>query len=442
MVFFTQLIKRPVVDKDGTRLGELVDLAFKDGEKLAEVTHIIVCEEGQFKKISWEYMKELIDRVSTKRMDVEIFLTKKSDEIKREKIEDPELLVSTLLDRQIVDITGLKIVRVNDVVLGKVGAKLCICGVDVGSGSILRRLGLDFFGKFSSSKSFLPWEYVEPIDKEIHSLRVSVDRSKLSKLHPADIADIMEDLNPKQRILMFNELDDHTAAKTLVETEPEVSKEMMDKVKTEKILALMQKLDADEVMELLDLIPKEKAEVIIPKLDVNVRRMLANLLEHPEYSAGRIMNPDVISVNENWSVHQVIEKLRTIAPKSSDIYYIYVVDENQKLVGVLSLRDIIIQQPGVLVAAISNRDVIKVGINTHKDEVAKIIIKYSLSALPVVDKEGILKGKITMNDVLEDTAHKAFRTKPKYAAIVRQHYPERHKNGTKDKRSLAKAKRK
>ena len=430
MVYFTQLLNRPVMDKEGKHIGKLTDLTFTDGEKYAEVTHLFVCENDQCKKISWEYIRELIDMTAAKKVDVDIVLTKKVDVIKWEQIEGSELLVSNLLDRQIVDITGLKVVRANDIVLRKIGTKFCIVGVDVGEGSILRRLGIDFFGKFSTSESFLPWEYVEPIEKGVPSLKVKVDRSKLNKLHPADIADIMEDLNPFQRILIFNELDEHTAAKTLVETEPEVSRAMISKVKTEKILTLMRKLDVDEIAEILGLIPKDKANLIINKLSPEVRNMLNKVRGYPEHSAGRIMNPNFISVNENATLMQVAEQLRSLPKESTkDVHYVYVVDSNQKLVGLLPLRDIIINQPEAIVSSIVNRRVIKVNTKTDKDEAAKIIIKYSLTSLPVVDEEGVLRGKIKMSDILEDTASKSYRSKPKYTSIIKQRNSERLNNG-------------
>jgi magnesium transporter len=202
---------------------------------------------------------------------------------------------------------------------------------------------------------------------------------------------------------------------------------MINRVQTKKVLTLLKKLDVDEVAEVLALIPKEKSDFIVSKLSPRVKKMITKVLGYPEDSAGRAMNPDILSATENMTVQQVIDKIRGLAPKSNGHYYVYVVDKEGKLIGVLSLHELIVSNLQAKIIDIANRNVIKVTTRTHKDEASKIIIRYSLSALPVVDREGVLRGKITMHDIMDETAEKSFLTKPKHAALLKR-YPRKQKH--------------
>ncbi|MEM5812624.1 MAG: PRC-barrel domain-containing protein, partial [Candidatus Aenigmatarchaeota archaeon] len=226
MVYFSQLKGRPVYDSEGKNIGSLIDMVFVDGEKYAEISHLVYSYKKTRRKISWSFVREL-KNPETPGLDADIYLNAPERELNPTFETEREFLVSKLIDKQIIDVDGVKVVRVNDVLLGKIEGKFCIAAVCVGAKSFLRSLAGEKLADLIGGKfreKIIPWEYVEPLDPDIQKLHIRLRRSKIADMHPADIADIMEDLTYKERELIFNALDREKSAKTIIESEPEIQK--------------------------------------------------------------------------------------------------------------------------------------------------------------------------------------------------------------------------
>jgi magnesium transporter len=258
MVFYSDIKGRQVIDSVGEEVGRLVDLIFVDGEKFAAISHIIYVGDDRYrKKVVWESVKELAGDGTRLRL----ILNKARADLKPQFEDEKELLVGSLLDKQIIDIDGLKVVRVNDVHLAKVDRFFSVVGVCVGGKSFVRRLGIPWVSRYLMPKAeerMIPWDSVEPLDRDLHSIHVKMQRTKIGKLHPSEIADIMEDLSQRERALIFNSLDADKAAKTLFESNEEVREAFLKDMKTHRIINILEHMSPDQAADMLSLMPKER----------------------------------------------------------------------------------------------------------------------------------------------------------------------------------------
>jgi magnesium transporter len=410
MVFYSELRDKDVYDSEGTKVGSLVDMIFVDGERYAHVSHIIYIGDDRYrKKVSFELIKELaIDEHGRK----EIRLNKERQVINPQFEDEKDLRVGSLLDKQIIDIDGLKVVRVNDLELAKIDKAFSIVGVCVGGKSFIRRLGLPWLTGLLQKKAkerVIPWGSVEPLDKSLHSIHVKLKRTKIGKLHPSEIADIMEDLSLRERALIFSSLDTGKAAMTLVEANEEVQESFLKDEKTHRILMVLEHMSPDQTADILSMMPKEKAEELIGMMRDEEKHKVREILGYHEESAGGLMRTDYIAIPDDYTAEKVINLIRQTKPESELLYRLYVVDKRHKLLGVLTIKSLILAQPDELVTGFMRHNILKIKVDAPKEEVAKALSMYSLFALPVVDELNTLKGVVTADDVLEELIPKKWQ---------------------------------
>ncbi len=323
--------------------------------------------------------------------------------------ENTLYLVKHILDKQIVDMDGRKLVRVNDLRMAILASGVLLVAVDVGIEGILRRLGiakpikkmLKPFAKSVPSKLIL-WDEVETIDFSNKGIKLSKAYSKLSTLHPSDLADIIEDLDSKTQAEIFASLDEERAADVLEELETEAKIKVIGSMPLEKAADVLEKMPADEVADLLDEIDEQKAEELLDEMENEASEEVRGLMEYPENSVGSLMATDYISFSEKMTVSETINELRRLKPEPDTIYYLYVVDGRENLIGTVSLRDIVISEPDTVLNDIMNKNVIHVYDNDKIDSLAEIISKYSLLAIPVVDADMKMLGVVVIDDVVYD----------------------------------------
>ena len=309
-------------------------------------------------------------------------------------------------DRQIVDMDGRKLVRVNDVKIAVVSNGTYLVAVDVGLQGLLRRLGiakpimkiLKVFKKTIPNNLVL-WGDVETVDFAHAGIKLSKDYSNLSKLHPSDLADIIEELDRNTQIAVFASLDQEQAADVLEELRPNVQKIMIENMALDKAADLLEKMPADEVADILEELKEERAEALLKEMENGASEEVRELMEYPENLVGSIMSTDYIFFNENNTAKETIDELRRLKPESDTIYYLYIVTKTEKLIATVSLRDIIIAEPQTILSEIMNRDIIYVYDNDKIDSMNEIISKYSLLAVPVVDANKVMVGVVAINDV-------------------------------------------
>lgn len=316
-------------------------------------------------------------------------------------------LAKQILDRQIVDVNGRKVVRVNDLRFAMIPSGTFLVAVDVGLEGLLRRLGLAKplkllikpFGLTIPSK-FMPWDEVEHINLPNLSIKISSPYSKLLTLHPSDIADIIEDLDRNSQIDFINTIDEEKAADVFEELEQDVQISLLENLPVQKAADVLEKMPADEAADILDDLDKEKAEELLNEMEKEASDEVRELMEYPDNTVGSLMTTDFIAFRKEFTVQQTIDELRKLKPESDTIYYLYVLDSDEKLLGTVSLRDLIISEPDTKLIDIMNKRVIKMQDYDKIDDLAEIISKYNLLAIPVVDNYSRLLGMILIDDVV------------------------------------------
>jgi len=316
-------------------------------------------------------------------------------------------LVKNIMDKQIVDINGKKLVRVNDLRLATLSSEIFVVAVDVGMEGLLRRLEmaklthkmLKLFGKTMPSKLIL-WDEVETIGFSNTNIQLSKSSTKLSTLHASDLADIIEELDRKTQAAVFASLDDEQAADVLEELETDAQISIIESMTVEKAADVLEKMPSDEVADILDEMEDDAAEELLSEMEKEVSEEVRELMEYADNKVGSLMATDFISFDENMTVASTIDELRRLKPESDSIYYIYVLDTNEKLIATVSLRDLIVSNPDVTLSSIMDINVKYVYDDGKIDTLADIISKYSLLSLPVVDHEMKMVGIVVIDDVV------------------------------------------
>ncbi len=325
-----------------------------------------------------------------------------------ELTEHMQLLAKNVLDRQLVDIDGRKVVRVNDIRLAVLSNGVYVVAVDVGLEGLLRRLGvakplkrlLKPFG-LSIPGNLILWDEVAAVEFSHAGIKLAKEHSKLSTLHPSDLADIIEDLDRNAQVAIFSSLDEERAADVLEELETDAQISIIESISKEKAADVLELMPADEAADLLDEMQEEKAEELLMEMESVASDEIRELMEYPDNEVGSIMTTDYISFNENLTVGQTLDELRKLKPESDSIYYLYVLDDADRLIATVSLRDIVISEPSVMLKEIMNTKVIFIYDHDKINSLAEIITKYSLLAIPVVDEHAVMLGMVIIDDVVD-----------------------------------------
>jgi CBS domain-containing protein len=323
-----------------------------------------------------------------------------------------EILVrETFLDKQIVDISGARAVRVNDLHMLIEKCNIWIVHMDVGFSGLLRRLGwLKLYQKivrwlvdYELEDKFIQWKFVQPLADadSAGTLALKTAYSKLSNVHPADLADILEDLGTEERETAFKALDISTAAQTIEKLPLKISLQLLGTLENNVLAEILDELPLDEAVDLLSELPRKKANAAFRNLPKKKVADLKELLKHAKNTAGSLMNTEFITVKFNATVSQALEKIKSEHEKAESIYYIYVLNEQNSLVGVLSLRQLLIAAPEQPVAEVMAAKVVKTGVDMRIEKIGQLFLKYNFHMLPVVDSHSKMKGIISVRDALE-----------------------------------------
>ncbi|MCX6675195.1 MAG: CBS domain-containing protein [Methanothrix sp.] len=399
VTFFSGLQGMKIVDKEGKSVGKLTDLSIKPGEMLLEISRIVYTSNILGEKV-------ILRMSSVSSIDRDIRLDVSRDEIPPGKLSESELLVTeTILDKQIVDIDGLKVVRVNDILLAQVKNSLCLVAADVGFKGILRRLG--FSGIANSlldrlPNHIIPWSYIDPLDPKLRSIHLKISRKTIQDLHPADIADILEDLNNKDRLLILDSLGQETAAETMEEMAPKVQATMVKQMDSDDVADILENMNPDDAADLLGMMSENKASEVLNLMDSEEAKDVKELMSYSDRSAGSLMTTEYIAVGSMCRVHEIFSRLRRSGQEIDMIYYIYVLNDQEQLLGVMSLRDLLLADPAEIAGVVMKTEVISVLPTSTVEEVANLLSKYDFLSVPVVDPNGKLLGIVTFDDALDD----------------------------------------
>lgn len=326
-----------------------------------------------------------------------------------------------LLDKQIIDIGGAKVVRVNDIKLRwqTQDSKLAVylVAVDIGVRGIVRRLGFKHLcNKFQ--EHLLDWQNFNPLEDRNASLQLVISREGLDDLHPADLADILEDLSQNDQSQFLRYLDPETAADTLAEVETETRSQLLEGMENDEAVTLVQAMAPDEAADVLGELSPAKRLEILGLMNPEEAQEVKELMDYSEGTAGSLMTTEMIMLAPNLTVQQAIEELRQIAQTVESVYYVFIADREEHLLGVMSLRELIIASPDALLDDVMRKNVFTLKPDDDFEEVLEVTVKYNLLAVPVVDEDTQeLLGMVTVDDVL-DTLRESNRRQPeKYSYL-------------------------
>ena len=330
-------------------------------------------------------------------------------ELRSEEIENGLLLVENILDKQIVDLNGRKLVRVNDVRLATLPAGTFAIAVDIGIEGLLRRIGIASFIKsilnifnINIPAKFILWDDVQAIDNSNLNIRLSKSYAKLHTLHPSDIADILEDMGKKSSMSVFSALDEEKAADVLEELETQTQIHIIENLPVNKAADVLEKMPADEAADIIDELEDEKAEILLKEMDSESSQEVRDLLEYDDDLVGSIMTTDFLSFSATMTVAEVLVELRAKKPESAELYNMFVIEDNEELIGSFNLRDLVVAEPNISVSQIMKAEPVCLFDDQKTRAVAELVSKYNLLAVPVVDRKNLLQGMVVVDDVVED----------------------------------------
>src|SRR2546428_1148612 len=323
MLYLSQAIGRPVRDREGGAIGQVADLLVAVGDRYPPVTGLVVQTERRRIFLPWssvDSMDETGARLRTTTIDIGEF-RQRPNEI---------LLRADLMDKQIVDIDGRKVVRVNDLRLDEVAGALHLVAVDVGGAGLLRRLGME--GPFRTLARnlrlpvpvrYIDWEDVDPVETSIASIKLRVPHGGLAELHPADLATILDQLAPRDRAGVLASLDDEAVADAIEEMEPDTQVEVLEDLEPERAADILEEMSPDDAADLVADLSDEARDEILALMEREEAAEVRELLGYPEDTAGGIMTTEFVSVPPTPTAAQTIDRPRELQPGDATVYYVF-----------------------------------------------------------------------------------------------------------------------
>jgi magnesium transporter len=406
-LFLSQILGKKIIDREGRLMGKVLDLlANLETEPYPVVTHVLMkWKDGESPYLlTWHKFTEGEHEIV-------------ADSVSRKDFREPVLregeilLKESLMDKQIVDTDGAKIRRVNDLQFLRAHGSLHLVHVDVGFRGLMRRVGLEKSTDvllhrlldYSLTDQFISWKFVQPLSSH-DLLRLKITQNRLAQLHPADLADIIEDLDIHKRTAVFQSLDVEMAAETLEETDPKIQVSLIRDMEVSEASDIIEEMSLSEAADLLGDLPKEKAEDILMEMERDIAEDVKELLAHPEGTAGGLMTTSFLCFTPSTTAVEALERIRKEAEDMDFIYYLYVVDDEEHLLGMLSLRELLVAPSETLLHDLMDTRVVSVFLEEDKDKIAEHFTKYGIMAIPVVDETNRIKGVIIFKNLLEVVA--------------------------------------
>ncbi|MGC9159196.1 MAG: magnesium transporter MgtE N-terminal domain-containing protein, partial [Terracidiphilus sp.] len=317
-----------------------------------------------------------------------------------------------LIDRQIIDIHGRKVVRANDVDLEWMGQGaahlLRVAEVEVGLRGAFRRVfkGLlprawleKFSRKFAAHG--IPWQFVDVIEVDPdRRVKLRIEFERLAEMHPSDLADILEDLAPAERAAVFTSLDEDVAAETLEEVDPRLQKALLEKLGEEKIADIVEEMDPGAAADLLAELPEEQSDAILEEMEPEERHEVEELLEFAEDTAAGCMTTDFVHVGLEATVADAVEALRGFDGDPESVAEIYLLDESRVLHGSVPLARLMMAEPETRLSMLTERRILSCPLGLGQIELAELFDKYNLYSLAVVDAQGRMAGVVQADHVI------------------------------------------
>ncbi len=407
MIYLSQLLGNPVLDADGEKVGTVSDLGIATGEVFPRITSLAFMGPGRTPiMISW---RKFVDTYDEHEVHLKVIAT----DLRFSYLQPDEVLLARdILNKQIVDTHGMRVVRVNDLKLSDTSStQLRLLGAEVGARGLLRslhpaleRVALRLARTFGHPmpEKIIAWSYMDLVERDLSNVKLSVSHKTLDDMHPADIADIIERLDPRLRGQVFAQLDDEQRAAAVAEFDDDaMAAELMGNLNESDASRMLSEMDPDDAAELVSELDYDKAEKLLRLMGVQEQRAIRQLLGYRENTAGRIMTSEVASIAESSTVAGAVELLRGLDEDFESVRYVYLTDEDGRLSGVVTLNSLIVSEPETRLSEIATEDLVTASPEDDQEDVAEDIAKYNLLAMPVVNDEGRLLGIVTVDDALD-----------------------------------------
>ena len=403
-VSLTALLGTPVTDAQGTLRGKLKDIAVATGADAGRVAGLVLKTRSGLSIVpSQEVMETPAGTLELRGPGALVPLKEEGNYL---------YLQQDLVDRQIIDVHGRKVVRVNDVDLEWLGQGaahlLRVAEVEVGLRGVVRRVfkgllpraTLEAFSRRFAANG-IPWQFVDVIEVDpARRVKLRIEHERLNDIHPSDLAEILEDLPPAEREAVFTALDEEVAAEALEEADPKLQKALLEKLDDEKIADIVEEMDPGAAADLLAELSEEQSDAILEEMEPEERQEVEELLEFDEDSAAGAMTSEFVAVAYEATVAQAVQLLRTFDGDPESVTEIYLLGERRILRGSVSLARLVMAQPETRLSVLAEPRVLSCPFDMHQKELAEVFDKYNLRSLPVVDSLGRMVGVVHADHVI------------------------------------------
>ncbi|MBI2346265.1 MAG: magnesium transporter [Deltaproteobacteria bacterium] len=415
-IYFTELVSHGVYDRHHRWVGRPYDFCIRPRDAYPPTTALLLRRgrwRPSFAHIPWDQV-QLIRGNGRQRPAFQLKIALEQLVFQPAEVFAAEFrLRRHVLDQQVVDTFNRKVVRVNDVHLLRVDNDLRVAHVDVGLRGIIRRLGwapaIDRFVRwffpnaaYLTHEGFIGWKYIQPLATapERGTLPLTVPQEELRRIPPADLSEILLDLDPYQRVALFTALDAPMQGNILSEMDLKMQKELIAELDTRTGVEVFERMPEDKAADLLQVLSRREADRILTMMTSRKAKKLSRLLAHKSRSAGGLMTTEFITLPASFTVAEAIEQIKAMTGKAETVYYTYVTDAEQRLEGTVTFRELLVADPQQSITAVMAARPIAVHVNASAKEVAYVLDKYNLFAVPVIDDERVIQGMITIDDVL------------------------------------------
>ena len=403
-ISLTALLGTPVTDAQGHLRGRLKDIAVATGPDAGKVAGLVLkTRTGLCIVPSEDVMETPAGTLELRSSGAMVPLKDDGNYL---------YLQQDLMDRQIIDIHGRKVVRVNDVDLEWLGQGaahlLRVAEVDVGLRGAFRsifkglvpRAALDTISRKLPANG-IPWQFVDVIEVDpARRVKLRIEYERLAEMHPSDLAEILEDLAPAEREAVFTSLDEDVAAETLEEVDPKLQKSLLEKLDEERIADIVEEMDPGAAADLLAELTEEQSDAILEEMEPEERQEVEDLLEFDEDSAAGCMTTDFIYLGMESTVAQAVQAMRSFDGDPVGVTELYLLDEKRMLRGAVPLARLVMALPDTRMAVLAEPRVLSCPADLHQDDLAELFDKYNLHALPVVDAQGRMVGVVQADQVV------------------------------------------
>jgi magnesium transporter len=403
-VSLTAILGMPVTDARGHLCGKLSDVAITTGPDGGKVAGLVLKTRTGLSLVPSQEVME------TPAGTLEVRSTEAIGPLREEG--NFLFLQQDLVDRQIIDINGRKVVRVNDVDLEWMGQGaahlLRVAEVEVGLRGAFRRVfkgvlpraRLEAISRKFTARA-IPWQFVDVIEPDpARRVRLRIEHERLADIHPSELADILEDLAPAEREAVFTSLDEEVAAETLEEVEPKLQKALLEKLDDERIADIVEEMDPGAAADLLSELPDYQSDAILEEMEPAERQEVEELLEFDEDSAAGLMTTEFVYLGADATVAQAVEALRSFDGDPDGVTEVYLLDEKHVLRGAVALPRLVMARPETHLNVLAEPRVLSCPANLRQNALAEMFDKYNLHSLPVVDAQGRMVGVVQSEQVI------------------------------------------